>query len=129
VADGVEIDTGQVVDFGRDLRAQADKGFSSAATRGADLHEHGVVFGAAIPGGAVLEAKTKYARALEMTEANLRAYKAAAMVFAEVAEQIARDFSAADMSSKDAQLRVESLMQEAVAKANTALGNTAEGQP
>jgi hypothetical protein len=127
MADGVEIDTDQVDDFGRGMRSQADKGFASAAGRGADLHAHGVVFGAALPGEVILAAKTRYAQALENTDANLRAYKEAAVIFAEVAEQIARDFGSADMSSAGAQQKVESLMNGAITRANEALGVTGGG--
>ncbi len=125
MADGVEIDTGEVDDFGRGMRAQADAGFSSAASRAAELHAHGVVFGARFPGGAVLDAKARYAQALEHTDANLRAYKEAAAIFAEVAEQIARDFSAVDLDSATAQEQVNGMLQNAIARANEALGTTA----
>jgi len=120
--DGVQIDADQVRDFGKRMRTQADSGLASAADRGTDLHRHGVVFGASIPGATVLDAKTRYAQALEATDANLRAYQRAAVIFAEVAEGIARDFTAADLSSADAQRRVEQLMQGAITRANAAMG-------
>ena len=126
--DGVEIDTGQVDDFGRGMRSQADQGFASAASRAADLHSHGVVFGAQIPGGAVLAAKTRYAQALENIDANLRAHREAALIFAAVAEQIARDFGAADMTSAAAQQKVDGLLQNAIAGATKALGVTSTDQ-
>jgi hypothetical protein len=124
MADGVKIDTGQVGDFGRGMRTQADTGFASAASRATDLHSHGVVFGAQLPGGAILAAKTRYAQALEMTDANLRAYREAAVIFAEVAEQIARDFSAVDLNSAAAQQKVDGLLRNAIVRANKALGVT-----
>lgn len=127
MADGVEIDTEQVDDFGRGMRAQAGEGFASAAKRGADLHSFGVVFGAGLPGEAILAAKTRYAQALENTDANLRAYEAAAEILAEVAEQVARDFSTADMSSVVAQRKVESLLSGAIDRANKVLGVTGGG--
>jgi hypothetical protein len=125
--DGVQIDTGQVLDFGRGMRSQADVGFASAASRGAELHSHGVVFGAQLPGGAVLAAKTRYAQALEYMDANLRAYRQAAVIFAEVAEQIARDFSSADTGSAAAQQKVDGLLSNAIARADEALGATGTG--
>jgi len=125
--DGVQIDTAEVDDFGRGMRAQADKGFTSAASRGAELHSHGVVFGAQLPGGAILAAKTRYAQALENTDANLRAYKEAAVIFADVAEQIARDFSSADLGSAAAQQKVDGLLKDAIVRANEALGVTGAG--
>ena len=115
--DGVQIQTEQVSEFAQGLRAEADKGFASAANRGADLHQHGVVFGKSIPGDTVLDAKTRYAEALANTEANLRAYKQMAIIFADVAEQIARDFATVDMSSEAAQLRVKALLDGAIADA------------
>jgi glycerol-3-phosphate O-acyltransferase len=119
--DGVEVQTGQVGEFARGLRLEAESGFAAAAERGADLHRHGVVFGASIPGDTVLEVKNRYARALANTDANLRAYRRAADVFAEVAEQIAREFASVDAASARAQQRVDALMRVAVARANAAL--------
>ncbi|MEV4707916.1 hypothetical protein [Actinoplanes sp. NPDC049316] len=116
--DGVQIQTDQVNEFAQDLRADADKGFASAADRGADLHAHGVVFGKSIPGDTVLDAKNRYAEALANTEANLREYRRMAVIFAEVAEQIARDFAHVDMSSEAAQLRVQALLDGAIANAD-----------
>ncbi|MGA5303768.1 hypothetical protein ACPCHT_27855 [Nucisporomicrobium flavum] len=116
--DGVQIQTDQVNEVAQGLRADADKGFASAANRGAALHAHGVVFGRSIPGDTVLNAKTRYAEALANTEANLREYRRMAVIFAEVAEQIARDFAHVDMTSEAAQLRVMALLDEAIASAD-----------
>ncbi|MDT4992530.1 MAG: hypothetical protein QOH97_2422 [Actinoplanes sp.] len=124
VPDGVEIDTDQVHDFGQGMRAQVDQGFASAASRGAELHRHGVVFGAAIPGDVVLEVKNRYAQALENTDANLRAFREAATIFAQVAEQIARDFQSADLGSASAQNTVAALMADGITRANQVLGVT-----
>lgn len=119
--DGVEVETGQVGEFAKGMRLEADSGFAAVAERGADLHRHGVVFGASIPGGTVLEVKNRYARALADTDANLRAYRRAADIFAEVAEQIVREFGSVDTASAEAQRRVDGLLQGAVARANAAL--------
>ncbi|MEU4221418.1 hypothetical protein [Actinoplanes sp. NPDC026623] len=119
--DSVEVDTGQVGEFAKGLRLEADSGFAAVAERAADLHRHGVVFGASIPGGTVLEVKNRYARALADTDANLRAYRRAAGIFADVAERIAREFASVDMASAQAQQRVDGLLQGAVARANAAL--------
>ncbi|MEV8507946.1 hypothetical protein AB0368_24430 [Actinoplanes sp. NPDC051475] len=115
--DGIQIDTEQVGEFAQGMRAEADKGFASAADRGADLHQHGVVFGARIPGDTVLDAKRRYAEALANTDANLRAYKQMAMIFADVAEKIAKEFATADISSEAAQRRIDALLQGAVVEA------------
>ncbi|UQU63436.1 hypothetical protein COUCH_31160 [Couchioplanes caeruleus] len=123
--DGVQIQTDQVNEFAQGLRADADKGFASAADRGADLHAHGVVFGAKIDSGTVLAAKERYARALENTDANLRAYKLAAGILADVAEQIARDFARVDMSSEAAQQHVQKLLSGAIADADRAIAEGA----
>ncbi|MET8154285.1 hypothetical protein ACIBSW_34900 [Actinoplanes sp. NPDC049668] len=119
--DGVAVETPRVGEFAKSLRLEADSGFAAAAERGADLHRHGVVFGAGIPGGTVLDVKNRYARALANTDANLRAYRKAAVVFADVAERIAREFAAADLASERAQGRVDRLLRGAVAEANAAL--------
>lgn len=121
--DGVEIDTGQVSDFAQGMSREANGGFAAAADRGADLHQHGVVFGASIPGGTLLDAKTRYAQALANTDANLRAYQQAAGIFADVAERIARDFASADLASAGAQRQVEALLNTAIEEANAALGD------
>ncbi|MFI7597468.1 hypothetical protein [Actinoplanes sp. NPDC049681] len=115
--DGIRIDTEQVGEFAQGMRAEADKGFASAANRGADLHQHGVVFGARIPGDTVLDAKRRYAEALANTDANLRAYRQMAMIFADVAEKIAKEFATTDMASEAAQRRIDALLQGAVAQA------------
>jgi hypothetical protein len=124
--DGVQIDADQVRDFGQRMRTQADSGLASAAGRGTELHRRGVVFGASIPGAAVLDAKTRYAQALEATDANLRAYQRAAVIFAEVAEGIARDFASADLASARGQRRVEQLMQGAITRADAAAGGAGD---
>lgn len=116
--DGIQIDTEQVGEFAQGMRAEADKGFTSAADRGADLHQHGVVFGARIPGDTVLDAKRRYAEALANTDANLRAYKQMAMIFADVAEKIAKEFATADMASEAAQRRVNDLLDAAIVDAD-----------
>jgi hypothetical protein len=125
MADGVRIDTTQVGDFAQGLRAQQDGGFASAADRGTELHGHGVVFGHRIPSDVVLDAKQRYARALEQTDANLRSYHLAAGVLADVAERIARDFAHADLSSVEAQRTVLAMIDGAVQQANAQLGNPA----
>ena len=119
--DGVQIQTEQVSEFAQGLRAEADKGFASAADRGADLHQHGVVFGANIDSSTVLEAKQRYGKALENTYANLKAYQMAAGILADVAEQIARDFAHADMTSEAAQRHVQTLLNGAITEANRAI--------
>ena len=124
--DGVRIDTAQVGDFAQGMRAQQDGGFASAADRGSDLHGHGVVFGRRIPSNVVLDAKQRYAQALEQTDANLRSYHLAAGVFADVAEQIARDFARADLSSEQAQLKIMALIDGAVQQANAQLTRTGD---
>ncbi|GGQ79490.1 hypothetical protein [Couchioplanes azureus] len=116
--DGIQIDTEQVGEFAKGMRADADSGYASAADRGALLHGHGVVFGANIPGDTVFAAKQRYAQALENTEANLRAYHQMAIIFAQVAESIARDFANVDMSSAAAQRRIDALVDGAIAQAN-----------
>jgi len=125
--DGVEVEIGQVGEFAKGLRLEAGSGFAAAAERGAELHRHGVVFGASIPGGTVLEVKNRYARALADTDANLRAYRQAADIFADVAEQIAREFASVDTASAAAQQRVDGLLKGAVARANAALSGAVPG--
>jgi hypothetical protein len=93
MADGVQIRTELVTEFARTIRTDD---FRSAAARGADLHHHGVIFGAAIAGETILEAKTRYAEMLANTEANLREYRRAAEAFATAAQQIAQSFATAD---------------------------------
>ncbi|MEV6599197.1 hypothetical protein AB0M36_20435 [Actinoplanes sp. NPDC051346] len=116
--DGIHLDTEQVGEFARGMRTEADKGFASAAERGADLHRHGVIFGAELPGETILDAKRRYARALENTEANLRAYHQMAIIFADVADRIARDFANVDMSSAATQRQIDALLSGAIAQAS-----------
>jgi hypothetical protein len=128
VSDGVRINTDKVGDVGRGLRTDADGGFAAAADRGATLHQHGVEFGARLtPSAAVTEAKDRYAQALANTEANLRAHHLAAGVLADAAEQIARLFASSDMTSAQAQRKVQDLIDGAVRAANAATGATTDG--
>ncbi len=124
MADGVQIDTGQVNDFGKTIRSQADQGLTSTASRGTELHSHGVVFGTQLPGSTIVDAKNRYAQTLGNTDANLRTYQQAAIIFADVAEQIAHDFTSTDLSSEAGQRKVDDLLQNAISRANTALGVT-----
>lgn len=121
MADGVYIDTDQVGEFSKDLRTEASGGFAEAATRGAHLHGQGVDFGTEIHAGAVQEAKRRYALALEHTEANLQAYVLAADALARVADQIARDFANADMSSAETQHKIQALLNGALSQAQALL--------
>jgi hypothetical protein len=128
VPDGVQIDTDGVGDVGRGLRAAADSGFAANADRGASLHRHGVEFGARItPSSEVTAAKQRYAQALANTEANLRAYHVAAGVLADAAEEIVRLFASSDLSSAQAQRKVQDLIDGAVGAANEAVGGTVDG--
>ncbi|GIM91558.1 hypothetical protein [Paractinoplanes toevensis] len=121
--DGVQIDTDGVNDFGRGMQQQTGDGFADIAGRGADLHRQGVGFGSRMtPSDIVTEAKARYAQALAHAEANLRAYQQAAGILSTVAEQIARDFASADLSSAQAQQQVESMINSAMVEANRALG-------
>ncbi|WP_306216367.1 hypothetical protein [Actinoplanes sp. RD1] len=110
MADGVRIETGQVADVAAGLAADADEGFASAEARAAALHAHGVVFGAAVPGGTMLAAKERYARALAYTDANLRAYRRMAAVLAAQADQVVRELGAADRISEQSQRRLADLV-------------------
>jgi hypothetical protein len=128
MADGVEIDTGQVGDFAKGMRSEAVSGFSQAANRGTRLHSHGVPFGAKITmSDIVQQAKGRYAVALANTEANLRAYQQAAEIFAAVAENIAREFKSADGASAEATIRVNTMMDAAIAKANEIITGARSG--
>ncbi|WP_305789446.1 hypothetical protein [Symbioplanes lichenis] len=110
MADGVRIETGQVAEVASKLAADADEGFASAVARSATLHAHGVVFGAAVPGGTMLAAKERYARALAYTDANLRAYRRMAALLAAQADQVVRDLGAADRISAQSQQRLADLL-------------------
>ncbi|RZU48668.1 hypothetical protein EV385_0386 [Krasilnikovia cinnamomea] len=126
--DGVQIDTDGVGDVAHGMRGQANGGFAEAAQRGTALHRHGVEFGARItPSSVVTEAKTRYAQALENTEANLRAYRLAAGVLAEAADEIARMFASSDMSSAAAQRKIQDVIAGAVRMANVAIDPTTRG--
>jgi hypothetical protein len=117
MTDGVRIDTDAVDDVAKGMRAEADGGFAAAAERGATLHRQGVEFGARLtPSGAVTDAKRRYAAALANTEANLRAYRSAAAVLAEAAEEIAKLFASSDLDASQAQRRAEDLIDGAVRK-------------
>ena len=128
MADGVEIDTGQVGDFAKGMRSESATGFSQVANRGTRLHAYGVPFGANITmSDIVQQAKGRYAVALSNTEANLRAYQEAAEIFADVAEKIAREFKSADHTSAEANARVSALMDAAIAKANEVIAGAQGG--
>jgi uncharacterized protein YukE len=128
VSDEVRIDTDGVGDVGRGLRGDADGVYADASARGTALHGHGVEFGARVTPSAIIgDAQRKYAKALENTEANLRAYKIAAEVLADAAEDIARMFKTTDMNSDAALKKVQDLIDQSVLKANAALGRPADG--
>jgi hypothetical protein len=117
MSDGVNIDTDGVASVGKDIRSDAQGGFADAAQRASVLHGYGVEWGTKIYHGPIAEAKDKYAEAIEYTEANLRTYPKAAAALADVAEQIARDFANADMSSSQTQAKIESLITGAITNA------------
>lgn len=121
MGDGVQIQTDQVGDFGKGLRKDADGGFAAAAGRGADLHRQGVGLGAQINAGPIMAVKQKYAAALAATDANLRVYPVAAGILADVAEEVARRFAHADMSSAVTQQEIQSMLSGAIAHAQSVL--------
>lgn len=126
--DGVQIDTDGVGDVARGMRSQADGGFAAAANRGSDLHRHGVEFGSRLtPSSVVTDAKNRYAQALQNTEANLRAYQVAAGVLADAANEIARTFATSDMSSAQAQRKVQDLIDAAIRATNGTIGGNTDG--
>jgi hypothetical protein len=128
VPDGVQIDTDGVDVVARGMRTQADGGFAAVADRGSELHRHGVEFGRRITASSVVtEAKQRYAQALENTEANLRAYHTAAGVLATAADEIAKMFATADMSSAQAQRKVQELIDGAAQAANAAMTGQTDG--
>lgn len=119
MSDEVSIDTDQVAAVGSDIRKDAQGGFADAAQRASRLHGYGVEWGTKIFHGPIADAKDKYVKALENTEANLRTYPKAASALADVAEQIARDFADADMNSKAVQDKIESLLTGAITNARS----------
>jgi hypothetical protein len=121
MGDGVQIQTGQVGDFGQGLRKDADGGFAAAAGRGADLHRQGVGLGSQINAGPILEVKQRYAAALAATDANLRVYPVAAGILADVAEEVARRFAHADTTSAVTQAQIKSMLSGAIAQAQGVL--------
>lgn len=126
--DGVQIDTNGVGDVAQGMRSQADGGFAAAADRGSDLHRHGVGFGSRItPSSVVTDAKNRYAQALENTDANLRAYRVAAGVLADAAKEISRTFATSDMSSAQAQRKVQDLIDGAIRATNDAISANTDG--
>ena len=110
MADGVRIETEGVTAVAASLRADADTGFASAADRAATLHAHGVVFGAAIPGEAMLDARERYAQALAHTDANLRAYRRTAAFLAAEADRLVAELTRADQLSQESQRRLAALL-------------------
>lgn len=110
MADGVRIETEGVTAVAASLRADVDKGFASAVSRAAGLHTHGVVFGAALPGEAVLDARQRYAQALAHTDANLRAYRDLAATLATEADRIVAELTRADQLSQESQRRLAALL-------------------
>jgi hypothetical protein len=117
MADGVQIQTDQVGDFGKGLRQDADGGFATAAGRGADLHRQGVGLGSQINAGPIMEVKRRYADALAATDANLRVYPVAAGILADVAEEVARRFAHADMTAAVTQQEIQSMLDGAITQA------------
>jgi hypothetical protein len=117
----VQIQTDQVGDFGHGLRKDADSGFAAAAGRGADLHRQGVGLGAQINAGPIMEVKQKYAAALAATDANLRVYPVAAGILADVAEEVARRFAHADMTSAVTQQEIQTMLSGAITHAQSLL--------
>jgi hypothetical protein len=119
MGDGVQIQTDQVGDFGHGLRKDADGGLAAAAGRGADLHRQGVGLGAQINAGPIMEVKQKYAAALAATDANLRVYPVAAGILADVAEEVARRFAHADMTSAITQQEIQTMLSGAITHAQS----------
>lgn len=110
MADGVRIETKSVTGVAASLRADVDDSFASAVARGAGLHAHGVVFGAGLPGEAVLDARERYGQALAHTDANLRAYRRTAAFLAAEADRLVAELTRADELSQESQRRLAALL-------------------
>ncbi len=117
VPDGVRIQTAEVHDFANRVRSDADSGLSDAAQRAAALHGQGVVFGHSIASPVFVAAKDRYAKALENTEANLRAYVAMARALSDAAKTVADRFGHVDQLSAAQQKEVHDMLDTGVRRA------------
>lgn len=112
MADGVSIDTGQVKAAAEQIREDTGTYFAAGADQGRDLHGQGVMFGTRYPGGAVVQAKQKYAEALSILDANLRNYQIGAELYAEAVERIAHAFAEVDQRSAAGQDAILEILRE-----------------
>ena len=84
----VEVRTGQLNEFARDVRFEAGEVLEPAVSRSTVPLRDGVTFGARNASGAVHSAKVKYARSLTASMANLNEFIEAAKIMATAAEKV-----------------------------------------
>jgi hypothetical protein len=116
----VEVRTGQLNEFARDVRFEAGEVLEPAVSRSTVPLRDGVTFGARNASGAVHSAKVKYARSLTASMANLNEFIEAAKIMATAAEKVAAEFDAVDVRSAAATDRVNALLSQAVGEAQAA---------
>ncbi|MEV6629502.1 hypothetical protein AB0M54_01970 [Actinoplanes sp. NPDC051470] len=113
----INVETGELNNFAKDVRFEADEVFRPAVSRAATTLS-GVNFGQKNASGAVHAAKTRYSQAMSTHIRNLNAYVEAAGIMAAAAEIVAREFDAVDANNAEAAARVNAMLRSATDEAH-----------
>ena len=113
----INVETGELNNFAKDVRFEADEVFRPAVSRAA-VSLSGINFGQKNASGAVHAAKTRYSQAMSAHVRNLNAYVEAAGIMAAAAEIVAREFDAVDANNAEAAARVNAMLRSATDEAH-----------
>lgn len=113
----IKVETGELTNFAKDVRFEADEVFRPAVSRAA-VSLSGINFGQKNASGAVHAAKTRYSQAMSAHVRNLNAYVEAAGIMAAAAELVAREFDAVDANNAEAAARVNAMLRTATDEAH-----------
>ncbi|GLY95749.1 hypothetical protein [Actinoplanes sp. NBRC 103695] len=113
----INVETGELNNFAKDVRFEADEVFRPAVSRAA-VSLSGINFGQKNASGAVHAAKTRYSQAMSAHVRNLNAYVEAAGIMAAAAELVAKEFDAVDANNAEAAARVNAMLRSATDEAH-----------
>ncbi|AGL20873.1 hypothetical protein [Actinoplanes sp. N902-109] len=99
MGDGINVETGGLTNFSKEVHADTDVFLGPATDRAEVQFREGIRFGVNNESDAVLAAKTRYADSLTAHQQNLREYVSAARLLANAADKVATMMQQTDSSA------------------------------
>jgi hypothetical protein len=113
VGDGINVETGGLTNFSKEVHADTDVFLGPATDRAEVQFREGIRFGVNNESDAVLAAKRRYADSLTASQVNLREYVSAARLLANAADKVAKMMQESDMRAADSTQAAEQALWDA----------------